>query len=43
LKPALANSSQDPTSKKKPIAKRADGMAQGEDPEFHKKKKKYPE
>jgi hypothetical protein len=42
LKPAQANSSQDPISKI-PITKRAGGVAQGEGPEFklqyHKKKK----
>jgi hypothetical protein len=41
-----ANSSQNPISKKKPITKRAGGMAQGEGPEFkpqyRKKQKKNP-
>jgi hypothetical protein len=45
LKPAWANSSQDPISKKKKtFKKRAGGVAQGVGPEFkpqyHKKKKK---
>jgi hypothetical protein len=44
LKPAQANSLQDPISKI-PITKRAGGVAQGEGPEFkpqyHKKKKKF--
>jgi hypothetical protein len=47
LKPAQANSSQDPISKKKqnnPSQKRAGGVAQGVGPEFklqyHQKKKK---
>jgi hypothetical protein len=43
-KPAWANSSQDPISKK-PFIKRAGRVAQGENPEFksqyHKKKKKF--
>jgi hypothetical protein len=46
LKPARANSSRDPISKKKPITKtRAGGMAQGIGPEFKphtaKKSNKY--
>jgi hypothetical protein len=44
LKPAQANSSQDPIFSKISNTKRAGGKAQGEDPEFkpqyHKKKKK---
>jgi hypothetical protein len=43
-KPAWANSSRDPISKKNPSQKRAGVVAQGVDPEFkpqyHKKKKK---
>jgi hypothetical protein len=44
LKPAQANSSQDPISKT-PITKRTGGMAQGEGPEFKpqsEKKKEHP-
>jgi hypothetical protein len=48
LKPAQANSSRDPISKNSYHTKKwADGVAQGEDPEFkpryHKKKKKRAE
>jgi hypothetical protein len=41
LKPAQANSLQDPILRK-PLTKKAGGVAQGEGPEFRKKKKKKP-
>jgi hypothetical protein len=39
-KPAQANSTRDPISKKSPSPKRADGVAQGVGPEFKPQKKK---